>query len=395
MKTNWQTKKLGEICEVVGGGTPKTTNGKYWNGDLCWVTPKDLGKLSGFEIVNTERKISEEGLKNSSAKLLPVGSVILSSRAPIGYVFINGVEMATNQGCKSFICGSEIHNKYLFYFLISNTQYLNSLGSGTTFKEVSGATLKNIYITYPTLSEQKRIVKILDESLKKITKAKENAGKNLQYSKDLFESYSRNVFSNKEKNWDEKKLSEICIVERGSSPRPIKKFFTEDPDGVNWIKIGDTKNVNRYIYSTNQKITKAGAEKSRQVNVGDLILSNSMSFGKPYIMKTQGYIHDGWFVLRPNQNMDTEYFYDVISSPQVQRQFLDLASGSVVKNISGDLTKRAILPVPPIGEQRSIVKKLQSISEQTKKLEANYKQKIADLDELKKSLLTKAFAGEL
>ncbi|OGE82575.1 MAG: hypothetical protein A2846_00410 [Candidatus Doudnabacteria bacterium RIFCSPHIGHO2_01_FULL_49_9] len=162
MTNMWQTKKLGEVCEVVGGGTPKTNVAKYWNGDLFWATPKDLGRLEGFEISETERKISKEGLENSSAKLLPIGSVILSSRAPIGYVFINTVEMTTNQGCRSFISSSKIYNKYLYYFLISNTEYLNSLGSGTTFKEISGSTLKEIEIPLPALNEQKRIVKKLD-----------------------------------------------------------------------------------------------------------------------------------------------------------------------------------------------------------------------------------------
>jgi hypothetical protein len=98
--------------------------------------------------------------------------------------------------------------------------------------------------------------------------------------------------------WTRKKLGEVCIVERGSSPRPIDKYFTNNSDGLNWIKIGDTKGITKYIYSTKEKITKEGARQSRFVKEGDFILSNSMSFGNPFIMKTQGYIHDGWFVMR-------------------------------------------------------------------------------------------------
>ena len=208
MKIDWQTKKLCEICEVVGGGTPKTGIKKYWEGDLCWVTPKDLGKIDSFEISKTERKISKEGLKNSSAKLLPIGSVILSSRAPIGYVVINSVEMATNQGCRSFICKPDIYNKYLYYFLVSNTEYLNSLGSGSTFKEISGSSLKQIEIPIPSFSEQRRIVKILDHAFEKLEKVKENTEKNLKNSKELFESYLQTLFTNT--SWDNKFLEEIC-----------------------------------------------------------------------------------------------------------------------------------------------------------------------------------------
>ena len=104
------------------------------------------------------------------------------------------------------------------------------------------------------------------------------------------------------KGWEIMKLIDVCLVERGSSPRPIKDFITNNEDGVNWIKIGDTKEVDKYIYTTKQKITKIGAEKSRYVKEGDFILSNSMSFGKPYIMKTNGYIHDGWFVCNHPSN---------------------------------------------------------------------------------------------
>lgn len=151
-------KKLGEVCEVVGGGTPSTANKSYWGDDHFFVTPKDLGRLKTVEITETERKISKEGLKNSSAKILPIGSVILSSRAPIGYVAINKVEMTTNQGCRSFICGKKIYNKYLYYFLKNSTDLLQSRGSGSTFSEISGSTLKEIEIPLPPLEIQRKIV---------------------------------------------------------------------------------------------------------------------------------------------------------------------------------------------------------------------------------------------
>ena len=155
--------------------------------------------------------------------------------------------------------------------------------------------------------------------------------------------------------WVEKTLGEVCIVERGSSPRPIERYLTDSPDGVNWVKIGDTKNVDKYIHSTRQKITKPGAEKSRRVEPGDFILSNSMSFGKPYVMATSGYVHDGWFILRLSENIDTDFFHYLLSSDFVQAQFMSLAAGSVVKNISKDLVKRAVLPIPPLSEQKRIV----------------------------------------
>ncbi|HET8574598.1 MAG TPA: restriction endonuclease subunit S, partial [Candidatus Paceibacterota bacterium] len=116
---------IAEVCKVVGGGTPKTSVSEYWSGEIVWITPKDLGKLKGFQISDSSKKISEKGLEKSSAKILPVGSVVLSSRAPIGYVGIANVPLATNQGCRSFVCNEQkIYNKYLYYFLIKNTDHL-------------------------------------------------------------------------------------------------------------------------------------------------------------------------------------------------------------------------------------------------------------------------------
>jgi type I restriction enzyme S subunit len=145
---------------------------------------------------------------------------------------------------------------------------------------------------------------------------------------------------------------------------------------INWIKIGDTKNVNKFIYRTAQKITKEGAEKSRYVKKGDFILSNSMSFGKPYIMKSNGCIHDGWFKLEVHNFIDVEYFYQLLCSPYVNKQFQNLASGSVVKNISGDLVKKVSLPIPSLETQKQIVAQLDNLQTQTKKLEIIYQQKI-------------------
>ncbi|MDD4965077.1 MAG: restriction endonuclease subunit S [Gallionella sp.] len=187
----------------------------------------------------------------------------------------------------------------------------------------------------------------------------------------------------------------MCVVERGSSPRPIKEYFTTALNGVNWIKIGDTEEGGKYVYSTAQMITPEGAMQSRFVKEGDFILTNSMSYGRPYIMKTMGCIHDGWFVLRLNTSIDTDFFYYLLSSGFVQEQFAQLASGSVVKNISGDLVKKAVLPIPPLSHQHAIVEKLLDISKETKRLEALYQQKLNALGELKQSILHQAFTGKL
>ena len=193
--------------------------------------------------------------------------------------------------------------------------------------------------------------------------------------------------------WQLKKLGEVCKIERGSSPRPIKKYFTDKEDGVNWIKIGDTKGVTKYLYSTKEKITKEGAIQSRFVKEGDIILSNSMSFGNPYIMKTQGYIHDGWFVLRLPSYVDTEYFYYLLTSPNVQEQIKQLANGAIVKNISSDLVKKVEVAYPKsISEQLQIVTLLDECFAYIDQAKANLTKNMNNSKELFQSELNQIFS---
>jgi type I restriction enzyme S subunit len=154
--------------------------------------------------------------------------------------------------------------------------------------------------------------------------------------------------------WQTKKLGEICDIERGGSPRPIQSFITTEPNGINWIKIGDATASGKYIYKTEEKIRPEGAKRSRMVYEGDFILSNSMSFGRPYIMKTEGCIHDGWLVLH-KPKVDPDYLYFVLSSDLVFDQFDRLAAGSTVRNLNIGLAKSVEIPYPPLTEQQRIV----------------------------------------
>lgn len=146
---DWPMKPLGEVATVVSGATPKTSKEEFWGGEIQWVTPAELSKLDSIYIDRTERTITTEGLDSCAAQVLPAGSVLLSSRAPIGLVAINTVPMATNQGFKSLIPGPELDSMYLYFWLKINTPYLQSLGVGATFKELSKSTLSKIKLPIP------------------------------------------------------------------------------------------------------------------------------------------------------------------------------------------------------------------------------------------------------
>lgn len=170
-KQGWEVKKLGEICEIVSGSTPKTKIPEYWNGDYNWVTPAELNEDNDV-VYQTNRKITLKAIRETNLKLLPIGTILLSSRAPIGKVAITGIEMYSNQGFKNLICSDAILNRFLFRFLKGKTPYLNSLGRGATFKEISKEIVQNIPIPVPPISIQNQIVKELDTLQAIITKKK-------------------------------------------------------------------------------------------------------------------------------------------------------------------------------------------------------------------------------
>jgi len=178
-------------------------------------------------------------------------------------------------------------------------------------------------------------------------------------------------------------------LQRGSSPRPIIEYVTTSDDGVNWIKIGDMPHFGRIVTSTEEKITKEGAKKSRQVNKGDLILSNSMSYGLPYIMGIDGYIHDGWFVLKNFENtFDKDYLCNLLISSAIQNQYKRLAAGGVVQNISSDLVNSVSVSIPTMMEQKKISSLLNLIDERI----ATQNKIIEDLKKLKSAIRKKMFS---
>ena len=163
------------------------------------------------------------------------------------------------------------------------------------------------------------------------------------------------------RNWDYKKIGDVCTVERGGSPRPIDKFITDADDGINWIKIGDTTD-SMYITETAQKIIPEGMKKSRYVKPGDFLLSNSMSFGRPYILAIDGCIHDGWLVLRDDKNLfDKRFLYYYLSSASTYNKFKSMAVGGVVNNLNSEMVRGVEVPIPSKDDQSEIADLLDNL----------------------------------
>lgn len=397
MKEGWQIKRLGEVCDVINGGTPKTGIPDYWGGEYRWITPAEMGKRLNPYVNDSERRITEAGLRNSSAQMLPPYSVILSSRAPIGHLVINTEPMATNQGCKGLIPKNELlQHKFLYYYLTSVVELLNNLGTGATFKELSGGKLKDVTISIPLFPEQQRIVSILDEAFEWIATAKANAEKNLKNARAVFESELNAIFTKKWEGWEEKKLGEVCEkITDGTHQTP--KYFDEGivflssrnvtSGTIDWDKI-------KYIDTTQH------VEMHKRVapRVGDILLAKNGTTGVAAIVDRDVIfdIYVSLALLRTRGEVCSRYLLYFINSPVAKRQFNKRLKGIGVPNLHLQEIREVTIVFPcDLQHQDIIVTRLDSLQEKVRHLESIYQRKLSKLDALKKSLLNHAFTGQL
>ena len=188
--------------------------------------------------------------------------------------------------------------------------------------------------------------------------------------------------------WEQRKFSDLVLIERGGSPRPIDEFITDAPDGLNWVKIGDAPQQGRYITHTAEKIRPEGLSKTRQVQPGDLILSNSMSFGKPYIMGINGCIHDGWLLIRDIQGrFDLKFLCHMLGTDRMLDQYRMFAAGSTVNNLNKELVGNTMVSLPSVDEQRAIGEYLEYLDT----LITLHQRKLEKLQAIKRSMLEKMF----
>lgn len=250
----------------------------------------------------------------------------------------------------SVISKGEVLNKYIFFYLKSKQELIHSLKKGGGVPHVYTSTISNFLVPVPPFEVQQEIVRILDnftELIAELTAELTARKQQYQYYRDNLLEFKTTIT---------RRFGDIAKISRGASPRPIQNFVTQDKNGVSWIKIGDVLPNNKYITETNEKITQEGARKSKYVKIGDFILSNSMSFGRPYIMKINGCIHDGWLSISDFENTYTpDFLYHLISSNKIQIMMSQKASNGTVQNLNAEIVKSLELPTPPLEEQQRIV----------------------------------------
>ena len=295
--------------------------------------------------------------------------------------------------CKVLRPGPDVDPAYFAHFFRTQQyrQRVSALAAGVNINNLRNEHLDEIQIPIPALREQRRLAEILDAA--QALRAKRRAA--LAHLDTLTQSIFLDMFGDpatNPKRWPISALEDLFEISRGGSPRPIADYISKSPDGVNWIMIGDAPEGSKYITATQKKIKPEGVKRSRSVKPGDFLLTNSMSFGRPYIMRTSGCIHDGWLVLSPRKsNVVADYFYSLLGSRALYTEFSRRAPGATVKNLNIGLVRSVVVPVPPEAKQREYEDRVSAIEGLT----VPFQRSLNGLEGLVASLQQRAFRGEL
>ena len=386
----WKTCTIADLGTVVGGATPSTKKVEnYEDGTIAWITPKDLAGYTGRYIWHGERNITECGLNSCSAKMMPAHSILFSSRAPIGYVAIAGQEMCTNQGFKSVVPNNNTDYMFLYYLLKYNKDKIEAMGSGTTFKEISGSTMRGIEVTVPeSLDEQRKIASVLstiDEKIEKNEAINENLEQQAQaYFDELF-------VVNADPNWPDCTLSDIGSIVAGGTPSKSKPEYYADR-GIAWITPKDLSiDKSKFISHGENDISELGFSKSSatKMPVGTVLFSSRAPIGYIAIAQNEVTTNQGFKSVVPNEDIGTAYVYFLLRSllPTIE----GIASGSTFKEISGAGMKSVPTVMPDIDTIRLFNTFCEPIFKEQETLEAENRR----LSALRDSLLPKLMSGEI
>lgn len=373
MKEGWKYKKIKEVGVVIGGTTPSTTNPAFWNGDICWISPAELkGERYLYDSV---KKITKEAVTAKSLKELPIGTVILSTRAPIGKLAINKVPMYCNQGFKCVVCGNELYNEYLYWWLYGKKEYLNSLGTGATFPEISKSVVENIEIPVPPLPEQQRIVEYLEAQFAKIDALKANAAQQLQAAKDLFQSALKDLMTPKE-GWEEKKLGEVVVKIFAGGDLPKNNYSKERTDKYNIpIYANAAENDGLYGYTNIPIVETPSITVAARGSGTGLVLKRNTPFF-PIVRL---------IVVIPKKELEIDYLFFALKGLKIK------SNGSAIPQLTVPMIKDYKISFPTNSEQKKIADTLDDLSNKIKALQSNYEQTITLCNDLKQALLRETF----
>ena len=394
----WKKVKLCDVCTINNGGTPKSKEKTYWGDEIQWLTPKDMGKLSSRYVSKTGRQITSLGLQNSSAKLVPENSVILSCRAPIGHVAINETQMSFNQGCKGLVTKDNIIVEYLFYFLVASKSLLNNLGTGTTFKEISSKTLANVEIHLPPLAEQQRIVAKLDAAFAEIDKAVVATKQETSQTTSLYNCMVKSLIT------DEINDSEACcigdLVEEIVTG-PFGSALHKSDYIENGIPVINPQNLfNGNIvpnYGKSISLEMADSLSKYKLRVGDILIGRRGEMGRCALVSDNesDYIcGTGCMIVRPNGKVGKQFLFEILQSNYVKKKLEEGAVGATMLNLNQKILLSIPISIRSLDEQEKSIDAIYAYGNDTQKFNFNLERKIELLSVLKSAILAQELKGE-
>ena len=344
--------KLGDICEIVSGSTPKTSIAEYWDGDVKWITPAELSDDT-YIIMDSVRKITELAVEKTGLRSIPKGTVILSSRAPIGKVAIAGCELYCNQGFKNLICSDVINNKYLYWFLKGNTIFLNSLGRGATFKEISKSIVSEIEINIPSIMQQKKVV----ENLEKLNRIISIRKQELQLLDELVRGRFVELFGDPVSNpygYDKVALSDLADIKIGPFGSLLHKedYIEGGHPLINPSHIIDGK------VSPDDKLTISDEKYEElsvyQLKTGDVVMGRRGEMGRCAVVPEEGFLcGTGSILIRTKGEVTADYIQKIISFPSFKKTIEDMAVGQTMPNLNVPIVSGFQIIKPPMEVQDS------------------------------------------
>ena len=398
MMLGWESKTLSEICEVFSDGDWIESKDQSPKG-IRLVQTGNIGAGFFKEREHKARYISEETfIRLKCTEIFPKDCLISRLPDPVGRACIIPdiqAKMITGVDCSILRFKKDIYPQWFVYYSLSRDyqKQIDEQISGATRQRISRGNLGNISIPIPSLLEQKRIVTVLDKAFDAIAKAKENAEKNLANAREIFNSYLQSVFMNSGSAWELRALSDVCETGAGGTPLKAHKDYYEGGT-IPWLRSGEV--AQGEIFTSEKFITTKGLESSSarifpQNTV--LVAMYGATAGQVGILRFESSTNQAVCGILPNNNFIPEFIYYCFLSHK--EDLISQAVGGAQPNISQIKIKNTYVPVIPIQEQKQIVSKLEQLLDGIKRLEVIYNQKVTNLEELKKSILQKAFSGEL
>ena len=378
--------RLGDICTIVSGSTPKSNVAEYWDGGIKWITPAELNEET-YIINDSVRHITELGVTKTGLKPFPQGTVILSSRAPIGKTAIAGCEMYCNQGFKNLICSDKINTRYLYWFLTCNTEYLNSLGRGATFKEISKEIVANIEIPLPAMAQQIAVAEKFEKISELIALRKEQLAKLDELVKSRFIELFGDPVSNPH-GYPKVPLSELAEIKIGPFGSLLHKedYIANGHALVNPSHIVAGKiSVDDELTVSNEKFNELSAY---HLQVGDVVMGRRGEMGRCAVVQTGGLLcGTGSLLIRTKGDVTADYLQKIISFPSFKKTIEDMAVGQTMPNLNVPIVSSFHIIKPPIEIQKAYY----TFVEQTDKSKLAIQQSLEKLETLKKALMQKYF----